>query len=55
MKVSKSLLQAIAVAVTIGAATACTKEQPVNPEDPKQELKKRDDGDGFSCITCGRG
>jgi hypothetical protein len=48
MKISKSLLQAIAVAVTITLAESCTKQPPVNPN---QELKKQ----GYDCPGCGMG
>ncbi len=49
MKVSKSVLQAIAVAVTITATTsACTKEKVVAP---KTEQHHSD----FNCPACGRG
>lgn len=48
MKISKSLIQAIAIAVTISTVvTSCTKENPVNPDGTS--VKK----DG--CLGCGRG
>ncbi len=54
MKISKSLLQAIAVAVTIGTTSACTKEkEPVDPE--TMELKKKKNDESYNCIACGRG
>jgi hypothetical protein len=51
MKVSKSLLQAIAVAVVVGAtAHACTKDKTdVNPENTNLTQSH------FSCEACGRG
>jgi hypothetical protein len=52
MKISKSLLKIIAVAVVIGTTTACKKEQPVNPEDTEQGLKKQE---GYNCFACGMG
>lgn len=52
MKVSKSLLQAIAVAVVVGATTtACTKEKPVNPENSNLIEKTPK----FDCPGCGMG
>jgi hypothetical protein len=53
MKVSKSLLQAIAVAVVVGAtAHACTKEKTeVNPENTNL-IKKTPE---FNCPGCGMG
>ena len=51
MKVSKSLIQAIAVAVTVATTvSACTKE--VTPDPEGTEVKKQD---GFNCPGCGLG
>lgn len=54
MKVSKSLLQAIVVAVAVGATvsvTSCTKEKAgVNPEN--SEIKKQNT---YDCPGCGMG
>jgi hypothetical protein len=48
MKISKSLLQAIAIAVVIGTTVqACTKETPVNPSTQKPPAD--------SCPACGMG
>ena len=48
MKISKSLIQAIAIAVAVSTVTtACSKETPVNPDGTT--VKK----DG--CPGCGRG
>ena len=51
MKVSKSLLQAIAVAVTLTTTQACTKEKAVNPQDGDADKKTTD----YNCPPCGRG
>ena len=53
MKVSKSLLQAIAVAVVVGAtAHSCTKEkEEINPENTNL-IKKTPK---FDCLGCGMG
>ena len=51
MKISKSLIQAIAVAVAVGAVTtACTKQEPLNPDGT--EIKKNDT---YNCPGCGMG
>lgn len=51
MKVSKSLIQAIAVAVTVATTvSACTKEQPTSPEGTEIN-KQNPDG----CPACGMG
>jgi hypothetical protein len=48
MKISKSLLQAIALAVAIGTTVeACTKETPVNPSEQKPKAD--------ACSGCGLG
>lgn len=48
MKISKSLIQAIAIAVTVSTVTtACTKETPVNPDGT---TVKKD-----NCPACGMG
>jgi hypothetical protein len=52
MKISKSLLKVIAVAVVVGATTACKKEQPVNPDDIEQAMKKQRE---YNCLACGMG
>ena len=49
MKLSKSLLQAIAVAVTL-SATAC-KDKVVDPKEPQSETKTVPD----NCPGCGMG
>ena len=51
MKISKSLIQAIAVAVAAGTVTtACTKQKTPNPDGT--EIQKKDD---FNCLACGMG
>ena len=51
MKISKSLIQAIAVAVAVGTVTtACTKEKTPNPDGT--EIQKKD---GFNCLAYGMG
>lgn len=51
MKISKSLIQAIAVAVAAGTVTtACTKQKPLNPDGT--EIKKKDTD---NCPGCGMG
>ncbi len=52
MKLSKSLLQAIAVAVTVTTVTtACNEEQP-NPEDGKTKEQQEAP---YDCPGCGMG
>lgn len=52
MKISKTLLQAIAVAVVVGAVTAsCTKEKTPDPEGTEVQKKKV----GYDCPGCGMG
>jgi hypothetical protein len=53
MKVSKSLLQAIAVAVVVGAtAHSCTKEKEgINPENTNLTKKTPE----YNCPACGMG
>jgi hypothetical protein len=48
MKISKSLLQALAIAVTVALAESCTKQPPV---DPNQEIQKQP----YNCPACGMG
>lgn len=66
MKLSKSLIQAIAVGVTLSAATSCTlidALEDVKPnDDSSQNVDERgDNGDGgggevyFDCPACGMG
>ena len=51
MKISKSLIKAIAVAVTVATTvSACTKEKQPSPEDT--EIKKQE---GYNCLACGMG
>jgi hypothetical protein len=53
MKLSKPLLQAIAVAVTISAAaTSCEKSDDTLPGDKKEKTEKVD---GYNCPACGMG
>ncbi len=48
MKISKSLIQAIAIAVTVSAVvSSCTKETTPNPETTTSQPD--------SCPPCGRG
>jgi hypothetical protein len=52
MKISKSLIQAIAIAVTVSTVVAsCTKEKTPDPEGTENQKKQ----DGFSCPGCGLG
>ncbi len=56
MKISKSLLQAIAVAVTVGTTAACTstkEKEPVNHGN--KELKKKKIEVPYDCPGCGLG
>jgi hypothetical protein len=54
MKISKALLQAIAVAISIGtASTSCTKE-PLDKSEEHQE-KKKEKTESFNCLACGMG
>ncbi len=47
MKISKTLIQAIAVAVTLSTvASACTKEKPTDPTEAQK---------GGGCPGCGMG
>ncbi len=51
MKISKSLLQAIAVAVVVGATvSACTKDNSTQPSCEKNKIENPD-----NCLACGRG
>ncbi len=55
MKISKSLLQAIAVAVAISTTvSACTKDNSTNPND--EGIKKKNKVDNYhDCPGCGMG
>ena len=50
MKLSKPLLQAIAVAVTLAASTAC-QDEVVDPKEPQSENKTVP----ANCPACGMG
>jgi hypothetical protein len=62
MKLSKSLLQVIAVAVTVGVAgSSCTKIEE-NYQEKKTEIKEKCNiptekttTPGFGCAACGMG
>ena len=53
MKISKSLLQAIAVDVTISTVSACTKEKSTQPNDDPNQKNKVENHD--NCPACGMG
>jgi hypothetical protein len=53
MKISKTLLKAVAVAVTMGAAQSCAKEKSVTPDPELKVLKKGHTLD--NCPVCGMG
>ena len=61
MKVSKALLQAVAVAVTIGIAnSSCTKVEEKliekkNETGGKCIIKEKPSGSGGDCPACGMG
>jgi hypothetical protein len=51
MKIKKTLLKAIALAVVVSAAnTSCTKEEITPGEEEKKEKKE-----AFNCVFCGMG
>ncbi len=56
MKISKSLLQVIAVAVTVGALQSCTKDdtKPNAIEKIKDKVEKQVNP-GYNCPGCGMG
>ena len=51
MKLSKPLLQAIAVAVTVSTISSCAKEKIIDPKAPKGEQQNQLPG----CPACGMG
>ena len=53
MKISKSLLQAIAIAVAIGTVSACTKDKTTQPNDEGNQKSKVENHD--NCPACGMG
>ncbi|SOD79248.1 chryseobasin-related MNIO class RiPP peptide [Spirosoma fluviale] len=52
MKLSKSLLQAIAVAVTVTTISSCGKGTVVDPKAPNGEQQKKVP---YNCPGCGLG
>lgn len=55
MKLSKPLLQALAVAVTVAAVSSCTKDKTVDPEGVSAEKKAEKKGEIYNCPACGMG
>jgi hypothetical protein len=53
MKLSKSLLQAMVVAVTVASISSCEKPAPVKEESSRQ--KPKTDSAYVSCPGCGMG
>jgi hypothetical protein len=53
MKLSKSLLQAMVVAVTVAGIISCEKPAPVKEESSKQ--KPKSDSTYVGCPACGMG
>jgi hypothetical protein len=53
MKLSKSLLQAMVLAVTVASISACEKPAPVKEESSKQ--KPKSDSSYVGCPACGMG
>ncbi|ADB39176.1 hypothetical protein [Spirosoma linguale] len=51
MKLSKSLLQAIAVAVTVTTISSCAKDKVIDPKAPNGEQQKVP----YNCPGCGMG
>lgn len=55
MKISKTLLQAIMVAVTAGTIASCTKSV-ASKSDKQADLKKeKTDSTQLCCLACGMG
>ena len=61
MKLSKSLLQAIVIGVSLGAATSCTLVDDMKDVKPKNVIEKCFDqnpnkgGHDINCPACGMG
>ena len=51
MKLSKSLLQAMAVAVTVTTISACAKDKVINAKDSKTGQQQVP----YNCPACGMG
>ena len=51
MKLSKSILQAMAIAVTVTTVSACAKDKVIDPKDSKTQQQKVPD----NCPACGMG
>lgn len=51
MKLSKPLLQAIAVAITVTTISSCTKDKVIDPKEPKGEQQR----EPYDCPACGMG
>ncbi len=51
MKLSKSLLQAMAIAVTVTTISSCTKGKVIDPKEPIGQQQKVP----YSCAACGMG
>jgi hypothetical protein len=55
MKISKSVLKAVAVAVVVSAAvTACTKDNATKPSDDGS-FKSKNGTEHYNCPACGMG
>ena len=60
MKLSKSLLSAIVIGITVQTITSCTKEKDPNDAKAKQEAKKSGENKAnpnyqYNCPACGMG
>ncbi len=51
MKLSKSLLQAIAIAVTVTTISSCANDKVIDPKSPNGEQQKVP----LNCPACGMG
>jgi len=55
MKISKTLLAAIALGIAVQSFTSCKKEKIVDPKSLKEILKNKGKTVPEPCIACGMG